>query len=236
MLHGLAGHSGEWADLAGVLSNDFHVIALDQRGHGRSERHPRDLSREAFVVDVAAAVARLSLAPVALVGQSMGGNTAFLAAAQHPELVRSLVVIEASPDGPAPELPAHIRRWLDNWPAPFPDEANAREFFSSQNLAPHVWTEGLERRGDGLWPSFNNDVMVKCIAELAKRDYWAEWRRVQCSTLLVRGERGNFDAQHYDELARQLPHGHWATISDAGHDVHLDAPEELADQVRAFLR
>ena len=60
--------------------------------------------------------------------------------------------------------------------------------------------------------------MVKCIAELAKRDS-AEWLR-----------------QHYDELAHNLPDGHCATISDAGHDVHLDAPEQLADRVRAVLR
>lgn len=236
LLHGLAGYSGEWAQTAGVLSDSFQVFALDQRGHGRSERQPHDLSREAFVADVVAAVARLSLAPVALVGQSMGGNTAFLVAARHPELVRSLVVIEASPDGPAPELPTRIRRWLDSWPAPFADEADAREFFASQHLAPRAWTEGLERRDDGLWPSFSNDVMVQCIAELAKRDYWTEWRRIQCSTLLLRGERGNFDAEHYDELSRALPDGHWETISDAGHDAHLDAPGRLGEQLRAFLR
>ena len=81
---------------------DFRVIALDQRGHGRSEREPTDLSRPAFVGDVVAVVEQLSLAPVVLIGQSMGGNTAFLAAAAHPGLVESLVVIEASPDGPDP--------------------------------------------------------------------------------------------------------------------------------------
>jgi pimeloyl-ACP methyl ester carboxylesterase len=235
MLHGLAGHSGEWAGVAALLGADFRVIALDQRGHGRSERHPGDLSRHAFVADVAAVVARLSLAPVALVGQSMGGNTAFLAASRHPELVRSLVVIEASPDGPSPELPARIRRWLDSWPTPFADEARAREFFSSQNLAPDAWTAGLERRDGALWPAFSNDVMVQCIAELAKCGYWAQWRRVRCPALLLRGQQGNFDADHYDELAHALPDGRWATIPNAGHDVHLDASAELADQVRAFL-
>jgi pimeloyl-ACP methyl ester carboxylesterase len=235
MLHGLAGHSGEWAEAAASVGTDFHIVGLDQRGHGRSEREPTDVSREAFVSDVAAVVERLSLAPVVLVGQSMGGNTAFLAAAAHPELVDSLVVVEASPDGPAPDLADHLGRWLDSWPIPFADEAQAQDFFSSQGLAPAAWTDGLERRDDGLWPAFSNHVVVECVTELASRDYWSEWRRIRCPTLLVRGAGGYFDAQHYDELAGALPRGRSTTIAGAGHDVHLDVPKQLADVVRRFL-
>lgn len=236
MLHGLAGHAGEWAQMAAALGSDFRSVAVDQRGHGRSEREPSDRSRRAFVADVAAVVKRLSLAPVVLVGQSMGGNTAFLAAAAHPELVVGLVVVEASPDGPAPELPARVRRWLESWPVPFCDETKAREFFSTQGLAPDAWAAGLERREHGLCPAFDADVLIDCMAQLAANDYWTEWRRIRCPTLIVRGQRGNFDANHIDELAHQLPDAHAVTIPDAGHDVHLDAPERLADEIHRFLR
>ena len=235
MLHGLAGHSGEWSEVAAALAGDFRLIALDQRGHGRSEREPSDLSRPAFVGDVVAVVEQLSLAPVVLIGQSMGGNTAFLAAAAHPGLVESLVVIEASPDGPDPELPAHIRRWLDGWPASFADEDQAKAFFASQGLSPVAWCKGLERRDDGLSPAFEDDVMVKCIAELAACDYLTEWRSIRCPTLVVRAERGYLDERHLAELAHALPHGQSLTIPNAGHDVHLDAPKQLAEEIRRFL-
>jgi pimeloyl-ACP methyl ester carboxylesterase len=235
MVHGLAGHSGEWTETAAALGTEFRIIAFDQRGHGRSERRPGDVSRRAFVADVVAVIEELSLAPAVLVGQSMGGGTAFLAAAAHPELVDSLVMIEASPDGPLPELPPHICSWLERWPIPFADETEARTFFLSQGLAPGAWSEGLERREGGLWPAFDNDVLVEGIADLASRDYWSEWRCIRCPTLLVRGERGNIPAGHYEELVAALSRGQSVTIAGAGHDVHLDAPGQLADVVRQFL-
>ncbi|MEV5149699.1 alpha/beta fold hydrolase, partial [Streptomyces sp. NPDC052727] len=52
LLHGLAGHAGEWDVLAQRLSSRYRVVAVDQRGHGASERHPRDVSRAAYVADV----------------------------------------------------------------------------------------------------------------------------------------------------------------------------------------
>jgi pimeloyl-ACP methyl ester carboxylesterase len=134
-----------------------------------------------------------------------------------------------------PELPARIRRWLDGWPVPFADEAAAREFFASQGLAADPWSQGLERRRDGLWPAFDIDVMARCISDLAARDYWNEWRAIECPTLIVRGERGYFDERHCAELAESLRAGRAVTIPAAGHDVHLDAPEELATEIRRFL-
>lgn len=235
LLHGLAGHSGEWREMAASLGGGFRIVGLDQRGHGRSERAPRDVSRHAYVADVATVIEKLSLDPVVLVGQSMGGNTAFLAAAAFPESVRALVVVEASPDGPTPELPGRIRGWLESWPVPFADTDEAHEFFASQGLSPAAWTEGLEHRDNGLWPAFESDVLVECISELASRDYWSEWRQIQCPTLILTGEHGNLPGTHAVELARAAPHGEAVAIPGAGHDVHLDAPERLGAEIRRFL-
>lgn len=234
-LHGLAGHSGEWAQTAARLGNQFRALAMDQRGHGRSEQHPDDLSRAAFVADVAAVIDQLSLDSVVLVGQSMGGNTASLTAAAYPERVRGLVVVEASPDGPSPGLADHVADWLDRWPIPFADVDAAHEFFASERLAPEPWTDGLDHRDGGLWPRFEKQVMVDCIRDLAARDYWTEWRQLRCPTLIVRGEHGNFPDEHMQKLARLLPDGAVVTIRDAGHDVHLEAVTALVRQLRRFL-
>ena len=56
LLHGLAGTAVEWEETAAWLSATHRVVALDQRGHGRSERRPADVSREAFVADAIAAI------------------------------------------------------------------------------------------------------------------------------------------------------------------------------------
>lgn len=240
LLHGLAGHSGEWNATAESLASAFRVLALDQRGHGDSETTPGDVSREAFVVDVAAVIDQLGLGPVVLVGHSMGANTAMLMAAEHPALVRALVVAEGSPDGPQqydpqPDVAALIRQWLARWPVPFPDADVARAFFRHQGLEPTAWTAGLRPRADGLWPAFEPTVMVDCIADLASRNYWRQWRAIQCPALIVFGQHGYFTAEHGTELAAQLPDAALLTIPDAGHDVHLDAPGPWAHALQAFL-
>ncbi len=234
-LHGLAGYAGEWEATAAGLAADHRLLALDQRGHGRSDRHPDETSREAFVADVAHLIDELDLAPAVLIGQSMGGNTAFLTAARHPELVAALVVVEASPDEPAPDLSQRIERWLDRWPTPFASPEQAHAFFASEGLDSDAWTAGLERRTDGLWPPFDPAVIVECIADLASRDYWAEWNMVRCPTLIVRGERGNFTVEHFERLARALTAGETATIPHAGHDLHLENPGTWLLTLRQFL-
>ena len=97
LLHGLAGYAGEWERSVHLLTDEHRVFALDQRGHGDSERRPADVSREAYVEDCVATIHQLGLGAVTLVGQSMGANTAMLTTATHPELVRMLVMIEGSP-------------------------------------------------------------------------------------------------------------------------------------------
>jgi pimeloyl-ACP methyl ester carboxylesterase len=104
LLHGLAGNAREWDNTASWLTDGHRVVALDARGHGRSERRPADVSRARHVEDVVFWINELALAPVQLLGQSLGGHTAFLTASGHPDVVQALVVAEstpaASPDAP----------------------------------------------------------------------------------------------------------------------------------------
>jgi pimeloyl-ACP methyl ester carboxylesterase len=229
LLHGLAGYAGEWDRSARLLRAEYTVFALDQRGHGNSTRQPRNLSREAFVEDCAAAIRHIGLGPVTLVGQSMGASTAMLTAAAHPDLARSLVIIEGSPDGPDtldpdPDGARQIGESLKAWPVPFPDPAAARSFFESRGFDPAAWIAGLESRTDGLWPRWNADALVACMADLQSRNYWTQWRSIQAPTLVIFGEHGIFPSGHGEDIVQELPGATLVTVPDAGHDVHLDAP------------
>lgn len=237
LLHGLAGYAGEWEPSAQLLIEHYRVFALDQRGHGDSARRPADVSRSAFVKDCAAMIERFGLGPVTLVGQSMGANTAMLAAAAYPQLVRSLVMLEGSPDGPHDADPeaviAGFRASLSAWPTPFADEAAAQDFFRAKGFDPVAWAAGLECRADGLWPRWEVDTLAECMGDLASRSFWTQWHSIECPTLVILGEHGMFAPEHGDELVRRLPQASVVTIPGAGHDLHLDAPR---DWVRALLQ
>lgn len=233
LVHGLAGYSGEWSGLAGAMPDGFHILAPDGRGHGRSERRPADLSRDAHVADVEAVIEACGPpGPVVLVGQSLGANTAMLVAARRPELVRALVVIEASPSAD-PRATDRISAWLARWPRPFTSKDQARDFFGGAESA-QAWVAGLEEHPDGLWSRFDDDVLLACLDAAARRDWWSEWARITCPTLLVRGATGWLSELDFERMASS-PFCEAVTISDAGHDVHLHQPQLLAEIIVTFL-
>ncbi|MGW0545959.1 alpha/beta fold hydrolase [Streptomyces altiplanensis] len=235
LLHGLAGHAAEWDALAELLAPTHHVIAYDARGHGTSTRRPPSVSRASYVRDVLAVIDGLSLGPVSLVGQSMGGHTAMLTAAAHPDRVASLTLIEAGPKGPDPGLPATIADWLASWPVPFPSRSAAAEFFGG-GAAGRAWAAGLEERPDGWHPRVDRDVMVATVAENAERDFWAEWDGIRCPTLVVRGAQGWMPRAEAEEMRARRPLStRTEVIPDAAHDVHLDNPRALHATLTAFL-
>jgi pimeloyl-ACP methyl ester carboxylesterase len=235
LLHGLAGNAGEWDMAAEQLSPRYRVVALDQRGHGASERRPADVSRAAFVADVVALIEQSGLHRPVLVGQSLGGHTAMLTAAAHPGLLRALVLVEAGAGGPnPPSVATGIAAWLDSWPVPFATLRAAEEFFTGQQM-PAAWASGLQERDGRWWPSFERDVMVECLAENATRSWWSEWARIDCPTLLVLGERGIIPAADIDQMLRLRPDTVATTVPAAGHDLHLEQPDALHAVLTDFL-
>jgi pimeloyl-ACP methyl ester carboxylesterase len=233
LLHGLAGHRGEWDDLLTLLLADgtHRIVTYDARGHGDSTRIPEDMTRAAAVQDATTVVRALNLPRPTLLGQSLGGHTALLTAAAHPSLVAALILVEAGPGGPTPDLPEHIGGWLDTWPQPFPTPAAATSFFGHE-----TWSKNLEKHADGWYVRADRQTMLAAIAEPATNAYWRDWTRVTCPTLVIHGENGTMPAPELTEMQTRRPSTRVVTIEDAGHDVHLDQPGRLHEAMAPFLR
>ncbi|MFD0369469.1 alpha/beta fold hydrolase [Streptomyces sp. NPDC127114] len=265
LLHGLAGHAGEWDGIARRLRADGHrVVALDQRGHGASERHPQNVSRAAYVADVLAVIAELGLSDVVLVGQSYGGHAALLTAAsqaagpiaashaagpvaashaaqaERPRVpLAGAVLVEAGPGGAEPGVLEQIGGWLRAWPVPFPSREAAVAYLGGGPVG-EGWADGLEERDGGLWPRFDPEVMVASLAENAGRAWWEEWdaisdARPPVPVLAVLGQRGIIPDEEYDEMARRLPELRGVCVPGTGHDLHLEQPEVLHLLISGFL-
>jgi pimeloyl-ACP methyl ester carboxylesterase len=241
LLHGLAGHADEWAQTASWLTARCRVIALDARGHGRSERFPADVSRESLVADAAFVVERLSLQPVVVVGQSLGGLTALSLAARLPELLRGLVLVDASPAGGGGDVEEGVNavaRRLRKWPTPFRSRSEAQALFADRfgaGLAAEAWTSGLEHGKDGWRPRFDVAVLAEMLRQAISAPSWTEWEHIRCPTLVVQAGDGGVDAETAAEMVERLPGVRMVELAGAAHDLHLDQPDEWREILSNFL-
>lgn len=239
LLHGLAGHAEEWSETtAEWLTENHRVVALDVRGHGGSERRPDDVSIDALVGDVVAALTQLG-APVVLVGQSLSGVTAIVTAARFPDLVRALVVVEASPQGLGPQQAAqhaqNVAEELRSWPAPFESRPAALAFFGGGTQAAAAWVAGLEETQTGLRARFDIDVLERMLRDIDSRDWWDEWKQIRCPTLVLRGENGSLREEAANRMAERLSYAEVVTVAGAGHDIHLDRPDAWQQTLTQFI-
>lgn len=105
LVHSLAGNSSHWAAQLHHLRQTRRAVAIELRGHGRSDQPDNgDYSIAAIAEDVSAVVDALKLDRFVLVGHSMGGAVALSYAGQHPERVAGLVMVD--PIGDGKQIPA----------------------------------------------------------------------------------------------------------------------------------
>ena len=232
ILHGLAGSGREFIPTAHALA-PRRVLLIDQRGHGLSTRMPAEVSRAAFVNDVARVVEAEGAQPVDLIGQSMGAHTAMLVAAAHPDLVNRLVLLEGNEGGGSAEEHAALGDYFRSWETPFSSREEARELLGGGPLAP-AWAADLEEREDGLYPRFAADVMVRAISEVAV-PRWSEWESITAPTLVVYADGGMFTEGQKAEFVARGKNAKRADLAGATHDAHLDAFDQWCAALRGFL-
>jgi pimeloyl-ACP methyl ester carboxylesterase len=143
-------------------------------------------------------------------------------AAARPDLVRGLVVADASPapgGGDAASI-AEVEKALRRWPVPFASRAAAVEFFGGPSPSAEPWADGLELRAGGWWPRFDVDVMVRTLREAGGRSHWREWSRITCPVLVVRAGDGIVPAADAQAMADRGRHVQLVELAGARHDLH----------------
>jgi pimeloyl-ACP methyl ester carboxylesterase len=248
LLHGLRGFSGTWRNLANALSRDWRLIAIDQRGRGESDWDPAaNYYTDAYLSDLETLVGELNIGRFVLVGHSMGGTTAYVYAAKHPDRVEALIIEDIAPGSSASgEGAERIKREMAALPNDFDDWTAARAYW--RRLRPNVSEEALEQRvveslretpvGRIGWRYDAAGISSTRLNPDPGRivDLWPIVESIRVPSLVVRGERSDFcklDAVLEIEIRnRAFTH---VTVAGASHYVHDDAPEAFAGLVQGFL-
>ena len=237
LLHGFTGHAHAWDTLSIALQPHFHVLALDQRGHGDSD--PADVYNPAVAFDdLNGVIDQLGLRSLILIGLSMGGRNAIYFTAKRPEVVQKLVTVDIGPvistrASAAPAGPPEPDTWESIEQAaqhlyrgnPFPGIHYYR-WVASHSLRP---------RPDGalVWKWHPS---VKTRRTTGDIDWWALLRTVTPPTLVLRGEHSTvLDRDVAERMVKELPRGRFVEIPRAVHTLHEDNPDAVLAALRDFL-
>jgi pimeloyl-ACP methyl ester carboxylesterase len=257
LVHGGRDHARSWDRVAEQLCGSWHVIAPDLRGHGDSQWSlDGSYTMAGYLYDLAQLVERRALAPVSLVGHSLGGNIATRYAGIYPDKVRRLVSIEGL--GPSPKVLAErgaksmaerLRDWIESqrglagrMPRRYAtmEDAVARMQAANKHLsleqARHLTRYGVDQNEDGTFSwKFDPYLHVFPPIDLAVADIEALWARVACPTLLVYGKESWASNPQEDGRARHFKNARVVMVEKAGHWVHHDRTDFFVDLVRGFL-
>jgi len=241
LLHGIGNYGRYWDFFADAVAGRLRLIAPDARGHGDSGKPADAYAPEEFVADAVAVLDALGVERALVVGHSMGGTHAIRLAAAHPDRVARLVIVDAGPE-PLPEGSERARRLSLGRPDQFASADDALAYLrrTSPGYSDEVYANRMrwlfrQDAGALVWRS-SRDALASIMSVASHGDLWGQLQAVRCPVLLVRGTRSNvLSADVAQRMIKTLADGRLVEL-DAGHNVALDRPQELADAVVAFAR
>ena len=244
-LHGGALTAHTWDLCCLALRDEFHCLALDQRGHGDTDWAPdADYSIAAQREDIRGFVDELGLDRFILAGMSMGAINSLAFAIHYPERLSHLVLIDAGPEVRRPGS-RRIRDFVNGSAEPETlDQIIERALAFNPRRDPLILRRSLmhnlRRQTDGTWAWKYDRRRFRQMdhdAHAAERRGLADGvARITCPTLVVRGAESDvFHDEDAERLAQRLPDGRWVRIPRAGHTVQGDNPKDLAAALREFL-
>jgi esterase len=238
ILHGLFGSGRNWAGIAQRLGEHHRVLAFDLRNHGGSPWAETSDYRE-MAEDVRSAMLVRGHRRYALVGHSMGGKVAMVAALTCPGVIERLVVVDIAPvDYPIPFL-GYVRamRALD-----LGTIARRREADALLAAAVHDPAErGLLLQnlifadGKPHW-RLNLAAIEAALPTLAGFPAFPPGTSYGGPTLFIAGGKSAAIRSEYEHSIKAFfPSAELARIEDAGHWVHAERPDAFLALVEPFL-
>jgi 3-oxoadipate enol-lactonase len=238
--HGLLMDHSMFEPQRAVFEKKYRVIAYDHRGQGQSEDIGRGYDMSTIADDAALLIRALNAAPCHFAGLSMGGCAGMRVAAHHPELIRTLPLMNttATKEKPANRIKyAFLAQMVKLFsPAPFTPIA-VKELFGqttrrSAERRPMLeqWTGKLRARPRNIAKSLS--------AVMNRREFRAdELAAITCPTLIITGEDDTAQPPaNSKSMIAGIRGARHVSIPGAGHSSCLEAPEAVTGAMQEFLQ
>jgi pimeloyl-ACP methyl ester carboxylesterase len=239
LLHGIARVARTFDHVAPHFRENYHVIAVDMRGHGDSGWDAQGAYLvEDYVRDIEGLAAQLGLSDIVLWGNSTGGRVAQVFAGLHPKLVAAVIAEDVGPERPpsiSDRVTQRVAREEQGWA-------------SAEDLLTQVKTE-YPRTDDALLRNFvrygskpraDGRIVWKRDPAITKgfvpTELWASVRKIECPIIYVLGGASTIvPVETQEQLRRVLPTVQIVTLPGLGHYPSEENPADFLAIADRFL-
>ena len=238
ILHGFFGMGDNWKTLANKFSSDFQVHIIDHRNHGRSF-HSDDFSYELMVEDLLYYISYYKLSKVNIMGHSMGGKVGMLFAVEFSEKVNKLIVADIAPKF----YPLHhqfIFKALHSVDFSIIKSRNEideilKNHISESRIRQFLLKNVYRKTKDDFAFRINLQSLTDNVEEVGEA--LLPFTQFEGETLFLRGEISDYILEEDKVLIKNhFPNSYVETISNAGHWLHAENPNDFYNIIIIFLK
>ncbi len=233
-LHGLGSSIKDWENQINYFAKKYQVITPDLRGHGKSDKPKEHYSVPLFSADITQFIKTVVNQPVHLIGHSLGGMVAFQLAIDHPELLKSLTIINSGPSVIFPSLISRVRFLMRL--------LSVRLFGMHQishalakMLFPNPQQLSLRTQFIHRWMENDPHAYLNSLHAFHDWDVTAKLSSIKCPTLIVGSDHDYTPIAYKDFYTRLIPNAELAIIPNSYHMANLDQPDEVNKALDNFL-
>ena len=246
LLHGGNQSAHSWDLVSLHLSDRYHVLALDQRGHGDSEwNRGADYSIATMAEDAEAFLREREIDDPIIFGHSMGGMVTLALARRRPDLPRAIAIVDVGP-----EISEQGTRMIGDFVhrnvefddlEEFLDRVERYDPYRSRAHIERTVKYNLIRRVDGRYVSKHDRRRFRRDGDEAPTRLLGvpgldELGELTFPALVVRGAESNvLEAKAAERFADALPSGRLVTVPRCGHNVHSQNTPDFLRTIRPFL-
>lgn len=245
LIHGLASNAHLWDGVGAQLAaRGWHAVAVDQRGHGRSDRPDHGYDFATICNDLTAVMRHHELDRPLAVGQSWGGNVVVELAWAHPDSVTGAIAV----DGGIIELGERFEQWDDCARVlrpPALEGTPMRRFEAAIRAAHRDWPEAgiqgvlacFDVREDGtIAPRLSLERHLAILRSLWEHRPSQRFPHMERPVMFVLAQSGDVAWARDKQAAAAtalatLRRGRVTWMPDAHHDLHAQKPVEFTDHV-----
>lgn len=247
LLHGVMANWQSFRPIIPGLSQNYQLVAVDLRGHGRSGRIKQGYRLVDYSRDVLHFIPTLFKQPPIILGHSIGALVAIDVAARLPQAIPALIFLD----------PPLIYRKMPLKDAPDPVDQEAYHWFATmyEIMTASASIDEVERHLRRIFPDWTkegyhnlaqrlSDIDSEVVGMLINHQHMENYdtdallEQVKCPVLIMQGNRRRGAALADDDAAyllTKLVQGRLVRIEDAGHNVHVTQPDRVTKEVIIFL-